>query len=125
MNKSKSKILCPIQASVIRKSLHVPDEFVHTSQEYKEESIIQLFWESIVENKEAFLKSCSKLDVEVISLSYPIDLELSNEESQSCAALASHFLGSDTNGYVTEPLLSLLFVLSTCSIEPELPGQSF
>ena len=38
--------------------------------------------------------------------------------------MASYVLGLDTNGYVTEPLLSLLFVLITCPIELELPGQS-
>ena len=36
MNKPKSRILCPIHASVIRKTLYVPDDFVHLSQEYKE-----------------------------------------------------------------------------------------
>ena len=34
-------------------------------------------------------------------------------------------LGLDTNGYITESLLSILFVLSTCLVEPEIPGQSF
>ena len=61
----------------------------------------------------------------IISLSYPIDPVLFNEETHSCITLASQFLGLDTNGYVTESLLSLLFVLSTCPIESELPGQSF
>ena len=40
MNKPKSKILCLIHASVIHKTLSVPDDFVHLSQEYKEESIV-------------------------------------------------------------------------------------
>ena len=34
MNKSKSKILCPVQASVICKTLDILDEFVHISQDY-------------------------------------------------------------------------------------------
>ena len=34
MNKSKSKILCSVQASVVRKTLHIQDEFVHISQDY-------------------------------------------------------------------------------------------
>ena len=71
------------------------------------------------------MKSCSKLDGEILSLSYPIDLDLFNEEAWSCVTLASQFLGLDTNGYVIEPLLSLMFVLSTYHVEPELPGQSF
>ena len=62
---------------------------------------------------------------EILSLYYTINLELFNEEVQSCVTLASQFLGLDTNGYVTEPLLSLLFVPSTCHVELELIGQSF
>ena len=68
------------------------------------------------------MKSCSKPDGEILSLSYPIDLDLFNEEAQSCVTLSYQFLGLDTNGYITEPLLSMLFVPSTCPIEPELPG---
>ena len=66
-----------------------------------------------------------KLNSEVIGLSYPVDLVLFNEETQSCITLSSQFLGLDTNGYVTESLFSLLFVLSTCRVESELLGKSF
>ena len=69
-----------------------------------------------------FLKSCSKPNTKFITLSYPINLSLFNEEYQWCVTLASQFLGLDTNGYIMEPLLSLLFVLDTCLVEPELPG---
>ena len=33
MNKSRSKILCLVQASVIRRTLHIQDEFIHISQD--------------------------------------------------------------------------------------------
>ena len=125
MDEPKDRILCPIHAFVIRKTLSVPDDFVHLSQEYKEENIIHFFQESTVKSKEAFLKSCSIPDSQVMILSYPIDLVLFNEETQSCITLASQFLGLDTNGYVTESLLSLLFVLSTFLVEYELLGKYF
>ena len=99
--------------------------FLHISQKYREENIVHFFRESTVEDRDAFLKSCSKPNVEVISLSYPINLNQFNEESQWCVTLASQFLGIDTNGYITESLLSLLFFLSTCPVELELPGKSF
>ena len=57
MDKPKSRILFPIHASVIRKTLYVPD-FVHLSQEYKEENIIHFFQKSVAKSKEDFLKSC-------------------------------------------------------------------
>ena len=34
MNKSKSKILCSVQDSVVHKTLDIPDEFTHISQDY-------------------------------------------------------------------------------------------
>ena len=66
-----------------------------------------------------------KPDSEFIGLSYPIDLVLFNEETHSCITLASKFLGLDTNGDVTESLLSLFFVLSTCRVEFKLLDRSF
>ena len=125
MNRSKSKILCSVQVHVIRKNLHILDEFSHISQKYRKEGIIQFFRESTIENRDAFLKSCSKPNAEVISISYPIYLNQFNEETQCYVTLASQLLGLDTNGYITESLLSLLFVLSTYPVEPELPGESF
>ena len=34
LNKSKSKIHCSVHASIVHKTLHIPDEFVHISQNY-------------------------------------------------------------------------------------------
>ena len=73
MNKSKSKILCSVQTFVVRKNLHILDEFVHISQKYQEENIIRFFKESTDESKEA-LKACSKPNGEFIKLSYLIEL---------------------------------------------------
>ena len=120
MNKSKSKIQCPVKASTIRKTLNVPNEFSHQTQDYREEDIIRSFRESPAESKEAFLKAYSKPNSEPINLSYPIDLSWFNEETQWCITLTSQFLGLDTNAYVPESLLSLLFILDTYPAEPEL-----
>ena len=89
MSKSKSKILCPVQASVIQKTLKIPNEFTHISQDYREEDIVRCFRESTDEIKEAFLKACSKPNGEPIDVSYPIDLSQFNEETQWCISLAS------------------------------------
>ena len=78
MNKSKSKILFPVRASVIHKTLDIPDTFIDLSQDYHEEDIIQYFKYSTDESKEAFLKNCSKPDSGPMDLSYPIDLSRRN-----------------------------------------------
>ena len=123
MDKSQSKILFPVKSPTVHKTLGVPNEFAQQTQNYREEDIIHCFRESPTESKEAFLKSYSKPDSESMNLSYPIDLGQFNEETQWCITLASQFLGLDTDAYVPESLLSLLFVLDTFPTEPELPGQ--
>ena len=62
MNNSKSKILCHVKSSTVRKTLDVPDKFSHQTQYYREEDIICCFRESPTESKEAFLKACFKPD---------------------------------------------------------------
>ena len=89
MDRSKSKILCSVQASVIRKTLDIPDAFVDLSQDYQEEDIIHYLREYTDESKEAFLKNYSKPDSGLLDLSYPIDLSRFNEETQWCISLAS------------------------------------
>ena len=42
---------------------------------------------------------------------FPIDFNLLNEETQYMITLESQFLGMDSNQFVTEPLLSLIFTL--------------
>ena len=121
MNKSKSKILCLIQDYVVCKTLDILDEFIHISQDYLEEEIICCFRESTDESKETFLKTFSKPNGEPIDLYYPIDLSQFNEVTQWCISLASQFLGLDTDTYILEPLLSLLFILDACSAEPKFP----
>ena len=82
MNRSTSKILCLVQAHVVHKTLHVPDDFVHISQKYREENIIHFFRDSTIKNREAFPISCSKPNGKVISMSYRIYLSQFNEETQ-------------------------------------------
>ena len=71
------------------------------SKEYKEEKLVQFFEESLVEQKEAFLKTCSKPDSQLLNHPFPIDYNLFNEETQSLITLESHFLGLDMNKYIT------------------------
>ena len=56
MNKTKSRFLFHVHASIILKALFVLDDFIPLSQEYKEENVIHFFQESTAESKEAFLK---------------------------------------------------------------------
>ena len=51
MDKTKSKILCPVIPLIIRNTLSVPIEFSQKYKEYNEESIVQYFKESTNEQK--------------------------------------------------------------------------
>ena len=52
MGAAKSKIICPVNPLVIRGVFSVPAEFNQLPKEFNEESLIQLFRESIVEKKQ-------------------------------------------------------------------------
>ena len=116
MDTTNSKILCPLSLLVIRNTLSAPDEFSQKSKEYNEESIVQYFRESIVEKKQDFFKICFKLDVQLHNQPFLVDVILFNEENQHVITIMSQFLGLDTDKYIIEPLMSLLFTLSTCQV---------
>ena len=74
-----------------------------------------------MENKEAFFKACFRTDTQLKNYPYPIAAGEFNEETQRVTTLLSHFFGMDTEKYVTEPMMSLMFTLSTCPVELEEP----
>ena len=124
MDISRSQILCPVNSLVIQNTLLIPIDFVQMSKEYKEEKLVQIFQEPLVEQKETFLKTCSKPDSQLLNHHLPIDYNLFNEETRSLITFASQFLGLDTNKYITEPLLSLMFTLSTGQVGSKQLSQS-
>ena len=62
--------------------------------------------------KEDFLVKILKLDVLIENVPFPLDIDLSNEESQYAISLLCQFLGLDSDRPVPATLLSLLFRLS-------------
>ena len=50
---------------------------------------------------------------------FPVDTNLFNKESKLVISLMSQFLGLDTDRYVTELLMILLFKVSTSQSEPQ------
>ena len=117
MHITSSKILYPVNQLVIKKSILVSRECTLKYKDYNKESIVQCFRESIVEKKQEFFKKCFKPDVELLDQTFPVDVGLFNEETQCTVTLLHQFLGLDTNKYITKPLMTLLFVLSTCPVE--------
>ena len=81
MDTPRSNMMCPISSLVIRYTLLIPTIFSRMSKEYKEENLVQFFQESLVEQKETFLKACSKLYSQLLNHPFPIDYNLFNEET--------------------------------------------
>ena len=77
-----------------------------------------------MEKKEAFFKSYLKPDAQLKNYPYPIDAEEFNEETQCIMTLLSQFLGMDTDKYVIESMMILLFTLSTFPVNLEDPIES-
>ena len=80
MDASRSKILCLVNSLVIQNTLLIPANFSQMSKEYKQDNLVQFFWESSVEQKETFFKTCSKPDSQLLNHHFPIDYNLFNEE---------------------------------------------
>ena len=124
MDISRSKILFPASPLIIKNTFSVPEELSQKYREYSEERVVQNFTEADVEKKEEFFKTCFKPDTYLKHYTYPIDVEEFNEETQCITTLLSQFLGMDTDKYVTESMMILLFTLSTCPVNSEDPIQS-
>ena len=77
-----------------------------------------------MEKREALFKSCFKPDAHRKNYPFPINVNEFNEETQCVITLISHILGMDTDKYVTETLMTLLFTLSTCLVDSEDSSQS-
>ena len=67
------------------------------SKDFNEESIVQFFRESTIEQKQVFSKTCFKPDVLLQNQPFPVDSILFNDETQCVITLLSQFLGLDTN----------------------------
>ena len=80
--------------------------------------------ESTVEKKEAFFKACFKPDTQLKNYPYLVDASEFNEETKCVTTILYKFLGMDTDKYITESMMSLLFTLSTCPIDSNEPIQS-
>ena len=61
-----------------------------------------------------FQARCSSIRSTISSWFQPF-----NEETQCTITLLNQSLGLETDKYITKPLMSLLFVLSTCPVECE------
>ena len=57
-------------------------------------------------------------DVSLNNQAFPVDTNLFNEETKLVISLMSQFLGLDTDKYVIELLMSLIFRVSTNQAEP-------
>ena len=77
-----------------------------------------------MERKQAIFSSCFKPDVSLQNQAFPISSNMFTDETQSIISLISQFLGLDTNSYVIDSLMSLLFKVSTGQIECVESAQS-
>ena len=119
-----STILCLVNSLVVRQTLYVPEDFTLKAKDYSEESILWCFKESTIERKKEFFKRCFKLEDESSNPSFRVDAALFNEETKCVVTMLCQFLGLDTDKYIPETLMSLLFILSTCLVESDKPSQS-
>ena len=64
---------------------------------------------------------CFRTDVSLSNETFPLDINLFNEESKLVISMLSQFLGLDTNIFVPELLMSLLFKINISQLESQSP----
>ena len=74
-------------------------------------------------NKEELFNSCFKPNTQLKNYPYHEYVDEFNEEMQCIVTLMSQFLGMDTDKYVTDPMMSLLFTLITFPFESKDPSR--
>ena len=124
MDVSRYRLMCPINSLKIQNTLLIPSEFTQMSSEYNEADILHSFQGASNKQKDIFLPTCLKPKIQLSEPSFPIDFDLFNEETQFVITLVIQFLGMDLNQSIIEPLLSLIFTLSTCQTMSRIPNQS-
>ena len=70
----------------------------------------------------SLFKKFFKPDINLFDQPFPINFSLFNEETQCIVTLLSQFLGIDNDKYIIEPLMTVLFVLSTFPIDSDEPS---
>ena len=123
MDTSMSRMMCPINSLNIRNTLLIPSKFTHMSSEYNEEDILHFFQGSSNEQKYIFLKACLKPESHISDPPFPIDFDLFNDGNQYVITIEIQFSGMDSNQFVTEPLLSLIFTPSTEKAMSGIPSK--
>ena len=81
--------------------------------------MVQSFYEATIEHKQYIFTTFFKPDVSLQDKALPIDTNFLNEETKLVISLMSQFLGLDTDRYVTELLMSLLYRVSTSQFESQ------
>ena len=122
MNLNHSTILCHVNSSVVRQTLSVPEEFTLKAKDYSEETILWCFKGSTIDRKQEFFKICLNPKDESSNPSFPVDASLFNEVTTCVVTMLCQFLGLDTDKYIPKTLMSLLFILSTCTVELDKPS---
>ena len=117
MDVAMSKIIFTITPLIGSYAFVVPAAFTQLCEYFNKESLVQLFRESIVEQKKAFFNTCFNPNVSLQNQYFPMDTSFFNDENQSVISLMSQFLGLDTDIYVTKSLMSLLFKVSIGQVE--------
>ena len=89
MDSARSRILCHVNALVIRDSLEVPPSFTLSKEEFVKENLIQQFRHADVKQNQFFYSKCFEIDVSIADQPFPLDVSLFNEESHLVVSMLS------------------------------------
>ena len=121
MDSAKTKILCPVNALVIRYYLIILPSFTLRWEDFIEEDLIQSFRHVTIEEKKPLFSKCFRYDVSLTNQRFPLDVNMFNEETKLVISMLSQLLGIYKDMFVPALLISMLFKVSMSQSESQSP----
>ena len=118
MSRSASKILCKIDASVVRENLSLPENYPVNRESVNEFVLAEFFKNCESESRCQFLSSILKEGQSLEGLFLPYPLHIFRTEVQLVMSLVCQVLGLDDDCHIGDVILGFLLRINSLSLSP-------
>ena len=117
MSRTKSKILCKVDAKTVRGLLSLPDNFLDSCESLNEHALIEMYKNCRTEVRCQFLSNILKHGQSLEGIFMPYNVDIFKKEVHLVMSLVSQILGLDNDIHIREVILG--FLLSISSSDPK------
>ena len=119
MSRSTSRILCTIDATVIRENLSLPENYPVNRESVNESALAEFFKNCETESRCQFLSTILKEGQSLNGLFLPYPIHILKNEVQLVISLVCQVLGQDDDFQVGDVILGFLLRISSLSSDSE------